>query len=501
MRLFCEKGPIQGQRFDLQEHVVYRIGREPYSEEDPIESILLESPSVSKNHCEIFYDQESSLFAIRDLKSFNGIRVNKNKVVEAFLNKGDRIDVGEFRFRLEEDPVESTVRQFEQTSQVSEEDDKALEDKQKVSLVNKSLEAWNRLDYRFKLFGVLGLVIIVTHWMTFTPMMKETQKNVFRQSIRVANEQARRLATTNENLLAAGQVHLLNCGILGQHEGVLRQFILDEAGSVLCPLGADLSNQSMVQRAVDRKQFTNSCDRGSLTPQETCTVVVPVEVNDPEAIKARIAGFAVTIYVPIEVFDVEEKFEDLRYQTLTLSVLLMFLAAFGLYYWLKRGVKELTDDVHLLYTGTAQNVETPNSFAAFADLSEEINRLFTKVNQGFSSEPGSSGPEASFLQQIMEQVFLLEDRALMAVDSDNHIVAISDYLPDIVPLHDDVIGVHVTEAVADTHLQSELMTFLNEVSSGQEALDKALSMSDRVLQSRGLPLWVNEEHVGSIVIF
>lgn len=514
MRLFCEKGPLQGARFELDEAKVYRLGREPGLLEDEAyhsEAIRLPSPSVSKSHCELFFDSDSGAWSIRDLQSFNGIRINKVKALEASLHLGDRLDVGEFRFRLEEAELEPTAHQAydegndQSFDQVSDSDfqssDQGGSVKARPHLFKLIQGSWERFDYRYKFFGLLALAAVLIQWAIFTPLLRETEKNVFRQSIRVSSEQAKRLAKVNESMLSARQVHLLDCRVLTQADGVFRSYILDERGQVLCPLGEVLGDNLLVSQAIQSQSFLNSCEFNPAVPQDTCTVVVPIRAQDVEESNARVTGYAVTIYVPLEVFEVSEKFKDLRFQTLFISLLIVLSIAFGLYFWLRRGLKALTGDVHLLYTGTAQNVESPQSFAVLEPLSEEINRLFTKINQGLNSDSQESAAGAGFLQQVLDQVFLLEDRALMAVDADNHLIAVSDYLPEIVPLHENSIGAHVTDSIADTHLQSDLMTFLNEVSSGREVLDKALSTTDRVLQSRALPLWVRDEYIGSIVIF
>src|SRR5690606_34646804 len=168
---------------------------------------------------------------------------------------------------------------------------------------------------------------------------------------------------------------------------------------------------------------------------------------------------------------------------------------------LRKGLRNLTEDVHLLFTGTAQKVETLESFASFGPLIEEINRLNSKLNQELKAQVGGMPLEAGFLHELFQQVFLLEERPMMAVNRDNQIIAISEALHAVIPLSENFMDSHVTEGVNDTHLQGELMSLLNELSMGSEILDRSLSLADRVVHVRGMPVYLRGDYIASVLIF
>jgi hypothetical protein len=215
----------------------------------------------------------------------------------------------------------------------------------------------------------------------------------------------------------------------------------------------------------------------------------------------ELVGYTRILYEPLEYNQAVAKFDSIHIQTLILAIMFSMVLVWAILFWMKRGISVLTSEVHLLYTGTAQNVERLQSFAAVDELVEEVNRLISKVNQGVSADSGAAKAEAGFLQSLLDQVFLLEERAVMAVDPDNQVIAVSGYLQDILPMQSSWAQAHVTDAVADTHLQTELMAFLNELSGSSQVVDKAVSATDRILQVRGMPLYNQGQHVATLLFF
>lgn len=66
----------------------YVIGRKPDAE------LRIPIPSVSRDHCELVNDGRS--LVVRDLGSSNGTFRNKERIKQATLSAGDRLEVGTF---------------------------------------------------------------------------------------------------------------------------------------------------------------------------------------------------------------------------------------------------------------------------------------------------------------------------------------------------------------------------------------------------------------------
>ena len=81
-----------GDRFSLTESVI-TIGRHPDS------NLVLADPNVSRNHAEI--RPQGERFAVVDLGSTNGTRVNGVRVDTQVLQDGDEVSFGNTRMRFE----------------------------------------------------------------------------------------------------------------------------------------------------------------------------------------------------------------------------------------------------------------------------------------------------------------------------------------------------------------------------------------------------------------
>ncbi len=83
-------GPLEGNRFEIQEAQEVVIGRE----EDV--GILLDDDLISRRHAKIRRDWSGT--RIEDLGSRNGVRLNKKRVISETLKDRDEIEVGGTRF-------------------------------------------------------------------------------------------------------------------------------------------------------------------------------------------------------------------------------------------------------------------------------------------------------------------------------------------------------------------------------------------------------------------
>lgn len=86
--LVVTRGPNAGSRFILEMDVT-TVGRHPGSD------VFLDDVTVSRRHAE-FHRWEGA-FLIRDVGSLNGTYVNKERVEEVTLARGDELQVGRFR--------------------------------------------------------------------------------------------------------------------------------------------------------------------------------------------------------------------------------------------------------------------------------------------------------------------------------------------------------------------------------------------------------------------
>lgn len=93
-KLHILSGVLEGKTFDLLEERV-TMGRGT----DNI--IRLEDGTVSHHHAMIV--QEGADFALRDLNSTNGTRVNGLRIVETKLHNGDNVRLGSVEMRYESD--------------------------------------------------------------------------------------------------------------------------------------------------------------------------------------------------------------------------------------------------------------------------------------------------------------------------------------------------------------------------------------------------------------
>ncbi len=96
-RLVCEKGPVEGQTFEIGKGVT--IGRGPHNN-----VAMPGSKKASRDHAKL-WEVGKGQYAVADLGSTNGTLVNDGKVARQNLRDGDMVQIGEaiFRFELGED--------------------------------------------------------------------------------------------------------------------------------------------------------------------------------------------------------------------------------------------------------------------------------------------------------------------------------------------------------------------------------------------------------------
>jgi pSer/pThr/pTyr-binding forkhead associated (FHA) protein len=75
-------------------------GEETLIGRNPTTSITLLDESISREHAIVAWDATTGCYAIEDLQSTNGTRVNGKRVRSAMLADGDEIQVGHTRFRF-----------------------------------------------------------------------------------------------------------------------------------------------------------------------------------------------------------------------------------------------------------------------------------------------------------------------------------------------------------------------------------------------------------------
>ena len=91
---------VRGQRYELTE-LPLTLGRAPDN------TIQLDTGSVSSHHCRII--EEDGHFAVEDLNSTNGTRINSRRIIHQALKHKNLVQVGaiEFLFEDEENANES----------------------------------------------------------------------------------------------------------------------------------------------------------------------------------------------------------------------------------------------------------------------------------------------------------------------------------------------------------------------------------------------------------
>ena len=77
--------------------------------------IQLNSKKISRRHCCLVFMDER--LYIRDLKSTNGVCINGQRVNSAEVQHGDRISIGNFRYRVYSEAIEEPVANGVQNEQ------------------------------------------------------------------------------------------------------------------------------------------------------------------------------------------------------------------------------------------------------------------------------------------------------------------------------------------------------------------------------------------------
>jgi hypothetical protein len=492
-RLKCISGDLAGQRFELEDGHTYTVGRENSADESNF--ILLSSPTVSRRHCRISADRGS--ITVEDLQSANGIRVNKQATQKKKLRQGDLLQIGAFNFTVE---MGSETRSTESESDTGK----------KISSIPPQLqqakEHWSRfhkIDIRHRVLLLLLFAGLMIHLGITTPLVSDMRSNLLELSISVGENSVQSLADRNKRELANAAYHTLDCEtILKSSSEILSAQIYDAKGRVVCPVGANGIQDDLLDNALYRSESKNNCrERILRSSMPDCDFVFPVRGWRDQEGQFATVGVARIKYSPKAADLAVQNLQSLQWKLLffCFAVLAAIWAIWQV--WIRREIDVAVESTHLAVTGAAQNLENLESFAALDPLIQEINRLIAKENQGLKEKSAGVTEEASFLHSLLQQVLLLEERAVMVVDKENQLIAASRTLPELIPVEVSRMNIHITEAVTDTHLQGELIVLLNDLAQSNEVIDRALAMADRMIQARGMALFLREDFVASILVF
>lgn len=508
MIIRCIGGPLEGSTFELDPTQVYILGRKPQNNESKQE-ILLDSRSVSRQHGELFY--EGGRWSIRDLDSFNGIRVNQLKIKEAALENQTVFQTGEYTFICEGDvlpeerPLETNEprevsyhARLEQTASPQTKE----KPKKRAAAFFKYYKKFENLDFKIKSAIVLILTAFISHQFIVRPLISESRRNTLIESLRLGRAMTKYLGDRNLNFLKEQNFFLLDCRFLDGDNGVLEGYLFDAQGNLVCPVGGEFERDALLTQAIERHRAATDCGAKVLNGEgRRCEFTYPI-LSDPEGFRSQeLVGVSRIVFEPESAFMNVQSLRALSWKLFVFIFFFVGAAAFVIFRWFREALEGITDTANLAYSGTVQSVEKLTNFSPLNPLINEINRLIAKSNQGDKADFDTRSEEASFLQSILQQVLLLEERAMMVVDTENHIIASSQTVPEMIPLNLELEKPHVSEAIEDTHLQGELLSFLNDLSMSAEVIDRPLSLADRVVHTEGMPLFFKEEHVASLVYF
>jgi len=346
------------------------------------------------------------------------------------------------------------------------------------------------------------LMGLIGHWIVSTSLIEDARVSLLDESYGVAKEVVRTLGDRNRAQLKESSAILLDCNFVRKTPGVVEAYVLDGQGQVVCPVSSSLEEDSITRGAVMHGEEMDNCFlRVTQHGLPTCDLIFPVRDWNSEKSQFETIGFSRLEFRPAKVEIAVQNLRSIRLKTLFLSLALLLIVWWLLRVWLARAAQNVAEGIHMAVSGNLQSLEKIESFAALDPVIEEVNRLIAKGNQGVKEVQAAEAHEASFLQSLFLQVLLLEERPVLVVDRENLFLAATGNLATVVPIDVNVLNAHITDIVADTHLQTELMTLLNDLSVSDRVIDRALTMSDRVIQVRALPLILNDTYVAAVLVF
>jgi len=92
-RLLIRNGGFEGMSYEV-------TGRETLIGRNPTTDITLLDEGISREHAIILYDEEEDAYAVEDLQSTNGTKVNGKRVRSAPLTHGDDVEIGHTLFQF-----------------------------------------------------------------------------------------------------------------------------------------------------------------------------------------------------------------------------------------------------------------------------------------------------------------------------------------------------------------------------------------------------------------
>ena len=88
--LVVRSGSLEGRRFPLEGDETL-IGRSPATE------VTLIDDGVSREHAVLTFDEATGTWALEDLQTTNGTRVNGKRIRSSALQSGDEVQIGNTR--------------------------------------------------------------------------------------------------------------------------------------------------------------------------------------------------------------------------------------------------------------------------------------------------------------------------------------------------------------------------------------------------------------------
>ncbi len=518
MKLRCTTGPLAGEVFNFNKKKIYVFGREAQPQD---ESIVLPSPTVSRRHCQISW--ENTAWFVQDLGSSNGIRLNKNKIDQSEIGEGDLLQIGAFTFIVEANDLSSGKTAKAINTQSTKTNKATQTNKRPVDIegaqesandsalkrhsekLKEQYAKFQKVDFRIRMLVVVLLAAFLSHWIVTSSIVSEARQSFLKQSFEVARTAVRSLGDRNKRELAEGNYYLLDCenfALKMASAGVVAAHLFDAKGRMVCPVGAENKSDQLIEAALYRGDAIDDCAETVMAgADDICHFVFPIREWRDQQGQYVTVGVARINYRPKEAFIAAQNLQSLANKFFLLCLMLFVGVWWILQLWIGREIEAAAESTHLAVTGATQNVDRLASFAALDPLVQEINRLISRGNQGLSQNSNGPSNEASFLHSLLQQVLLLEERAVMVIDRENQLIAASASIPEVVPVEVNRMNVHITEAVTDSHLQGELIVLLNDLAQSSEVIDRALSAADRVYQVRGMPLFLNDDYAASLLIF
>lgn len=288
-QLVVVSGPNRGQIFSLNSGD-NTVGRQEG------QAIVLHSAQVSKKHCVLHWNEVAGVLQVKDVGSSNGTFVNGFLVKSRSLQGGDRLSIGEFVLEVVmRTPV--GVPQVEGLASLPLEtplEGPPVDPLERVAwLFEKKVMPFfypfsERYEWRWFLLGFLVLWVLVSVFVSVTPLLEQNRQSVMKESALRAQLIARQVAEKNSGFLARRQESQTEIGtVLQAAEGVEQVLLIDLESRILAPaerMNQYLTSGSESRVAVEaREAFKEGKETGySVVADEGRVIAVePVKILNP----------------------------------------------------------------------------------------------------------------------------------------------------------------------------------------------------------------------------